>query len=86
MKEIDCPHHGTQPPAICCTSVEETLRSGEVHGFHWWEDDRGIPCALCDDCAQAMDSGSERPHALNVVCGACFESIWNMNDQPPRIS
>ena len=46
MKEIDCPNHGTQPPAICCTSVEETLRSGESHGFHWWEDDRGIPCAL----------------------------------------
>ena len=86
MKEIDCPNHGNQPPAICCTSVEDTLRSGESHGFHWWEDDRGIPCALCDDCARAMDEGKERPHALKVVCGACFESIWNMNEQPPRIS
>lgn len=86
MKEIDCPHHGPQPPAVVCTAVEAALGDGEVHGFHWWEDDRGIPCALCDDCAEAMDSDAERPHALEVICGACFESIWNMNDQPPRIS
>ena len=86
MKEFDCPNHGAQQPAIACTSVKETLRSGESHGFHWWEDDRGIACALCDDCAEAMETDEKRPHALEVMCGACFESIWNMNDQPPRIS
>jgi len=86
MKEFDCRNHGAQQPAIACTSVKETLQTGESHGFHWWEDDRGIACALCDDCAEAMETDKERPHALEVMCGACFESIWNMNDQPPRIS
>ena len=86
MKDIDCPNHGTQHVAIACTAVEASLKDGETCGFHWFEDDRGIACAWCDDCATAMETDTERPHALKVICGACFESIWNMNDQPPRIS
>lgn len=86
MKEIDCPNHGRQHVAIACTAVEGSLKDGETSGFYWFEDDRGIPCAWCDDCARAMERDEERPHALKVICGACFESIWNMNDQPPRIS
>jgi hypothetical protein len=86
MMEIDCPNHGRQHVAIACTAVEATLKDGEICGFHWFEDDRGIPCAWCDDCAEAMERDAERPHTLKVICGACFESIWNMNDQPPRIS
>ncbi|TBW36940.1 hypothetical protein EYW49_12345 [Siculibacillus lacustris] len=86
MKEFDCPNHGAQRVAIACTAVKATLVHGESPGFHWFEDDREIPCALCDDCRQATEDDTQRPHALEVMCGACFESIWNMNDQPPRIS
>ncbi len=86
MKEIDCPNHGRQHVAIACTAIPAALLDGETRGFHWYEDDRGIACALCDDCARAMEQGSKPPHAMQVMCGACFESVWNMNDQPPRIS
>lgn len=87
---VTCTLHGKQPATFVCRHIVQSLRDGISRGFWSADPEPGElrPDSWCDACEELLnksggnwDEVSEEFAGVSLLCGACYDTARQMNEE-----